>query len=303
MKFNLSKGPALFLLSSFLFAVMGVFVKLASPYVSANEIALVRFVIGIILSLVLAGAGRVSLAASHKNLLVARGVFGGLAVVFFFTAIEKGTLTNATVLNNTYPIFATIWAAVYLKEKIKPAIILPLVASIAGIVLLTHPDFREIRYGDIFGLISGLLAGFSIVIIRKLRQTESAWSVFFYLSIFGAAFSGAAAIPDFKIPEPEIAGYIVLAGVLGTVGQVIMTSAYKYSTASLGSVLSMSTAMFAAVFGVFFMGEMLTITESAGALVILISSAYLAYYNNSQAGESIQTNKITDTENIKEHRI
>lgn len=293
MKNIISRGPALFLLSSFLFAVMGVFVKLASPFVSANEIALVRFIIGIILSLALAGAGRVSLAASHKGLLVARGVFGGLAVVFFFTAIEKGTLTNATVLNNTYPIFATVWAAVYLKEKIQISIVMPLIASIAGIVLLIHPDFGELRYGDIFGLISGLLAGFSIVIIRKLRQTESAWSVFFYLSLFGAAFSGVAAIPNFKIPEPEIAGYIVLAGILGTVGQVIMTSAYKYTTASLGSVLSMSTAMFAAFFGLVFMGEMLSMTESAGALVILISSAYLAYHNNSQVSDETET-KFTE---------
>lgn len=292
MKTVIYRGPILFLLSSFLFAVMGVFVKMASPFVSANEIALVRFVIGIILSITLAGAGRISLASSHKKLLVARGVFGGLAVVFFFAAIEKGTLTNATVLNNTYPLFATLWAAVYLKEKINSSIVLPLTASLIGIVLLTHPDFREIRYGDILGLISGLLAGFSIVIIRKLRQTESAWSVFFYLSIFGAAFSGAAAIPNFKIPEPEIAGYIVMAGIFGTVGQVIMTSAYKYTTASLGSVLSMSTAMFAAFFGMVFMGEMLTIMESAGALVILISSAYLAYYNNSDITKRGDTEKL-----------
>lgn len=296
MKTISSRGPALFLLSSFLFALMGVFVKLASPYVSANEIALVRFIIGILLSLALAGVGRISLAASHKKLLVARGVFGGLAVVFFFAAIEKGTLTNATLLNNTYPIFATVWAAFYLKERIKPSIVIPLIASIAGIVLLTHPNLSQIRYGDVFGLISGVLAGFSIVIIRKLRLTESAWSVFFYLSIFGAAFSGAAAIPDFRIPEPQIAGYIVLAGILGTVGQVIMTSAYKYTTASLGSVLSMSTAMFAALFGMIFMGEMLTVMESAGALVILLSSGYLAYYNNSEASKSNETKKIINTD-------
>ncbi|PKM46352.1 MAG: hypothetical protein CVV03_05360 [Firmicutes bacterium HGW-Firmicutes-8] len=41
MKITITKGPVMFLVSSFLFAVMGAFVKLASPFAPANEIAFV----------------------------------------------------------------------------------------------------------------------------------------------------------------------------------------------------------------------------------------------------------------------
>lgn len=280
MKITLSKGPAMFLISSFLFAVMGVFVKLASPYTTANEIALVRFLIGIIFALILAATGYVTIASSNKILLVARGVFGGLAVILFFAAIKSGTLTNATVLNNTYPIFALIWAAFYLKEKIRAAVVLPMTISIVGIVMLTHPNISAINSGDLLALASAFLAGISIVIIRKLRQTESAWSVFFYLSIFGAVFSGIAGLPVLNVPAPPGIIYILIAGFLGMAGQVFMTAGYKYCTASVGSILSMSTAVFSGLFGFMFLGERLSVLELVGASLIVISCAYLAYFSN-----------------------
>ena len=281
MKTLLSKGPALFLLSSFLFAVMGVFVKLGSQYAPISEIAFVRFALGIIVALSLSAAGKINLVSSEKTLLVARGVFGGLAIVLFYLSIKNGTLTNATVLNNTYPIFATLWAALYLKERITRSVILPLMTSILGIFLLTHPDFSQIKISDLYGLGSGLLAGVSIVIIRKLSQTESAWSVFFYLSIFGAVFSGVMALPTMRMPEYPGIVYISASAVLGTIAQVLMTAAYRYCTTSVGSVLSMSTAVFSSLFGLVFFGEKLNLSEFTGVAAILASSGYLAYIGSS----------------------
>ncbi len=268
----------MFLVSSFLFALMGVFVKLASPYASANEIALARFSAGIVTALVLARSGKISLAANRKFLLIARGIISGLAIMLFFAAIKTGSLTNTTVLNNTYPIFATVFAAFYLKEKVRPVVILPLVLSVLGIVLLTRPDFSNIRTGDLLALASAIMAGMSVVMIRELRKTESAWAVFFYLSIFGAVFSGILALPDFVVPAYSGIVYMVFVAAFGTVGQVINTAAYKYCTASVGSVLSMSTAVFSSFFGLLFLGEKLTSLEAVGAAVILVSSTCVAYY-------------------------
>lgn len=283
MRVAFSKGPALFVTSSFLLAVMAVFVKLASPLIPASEIALVRFGVGILVALFLARMRKVSLSSGRKGLMVARGVFGGLAILFFFAAVNAGPVTNATVLNNTYPIFATIIAAFYLKEKLKPTIVIPLMISVAGIILLTSPSFTSVRISDIYGFASGLSAGVSVVIIRALRQTESAWSVFFYLSIFGAAFSLVLALPQLVIPGMTGLIYMFLAAVLGTAGQVVSTYAYKYCTTSVGSTLSMSNSVFASFFGLIFLGDRLSLLETLGAVVVLLSSAYIAYYGSAQS--------------------
>lgn len=289
MKITITKGPVMFLVSSFLFAVMGAFVKLASPFAPANEIALVRFTVGIIAALVLAKSGRISLASQRKWLLIARGVFGGFAILLFFAAIKTGSLTNATVLNNLYPIFATVFAAVYLGEKLSPKVAAPLCISVIGVVLLTQPSFAKMRIGDLLALASSVLAGMAVVVVRKLRRTESAWTVFFYLSIFGAVFSGVLALPNLVLPGLRGIIYILLVAFFGTVGQVIMTAAYKYCTASVGSVLSMSTALFASFIGIVFLGDKLTLIEGAGAFMILLSSAYIAYCGTGSGPESVNS--------------
>lgn len=288
MKTALFKGPVMFLASSFLFAVMSFFVKLASEFTSIHEIAFVRFTMGIAVALLLAKAGKVNLSSNRRPLMIIRGVVGGLAILFFYAAIKTGTLTNATVLNNTYPIFATVIAVFYLREQVRPAILILLAVSITGIVLLTQPSVSAVRMGDFFAVISALLAGVSVVVIRELRKTETAWSVFFYLSIFGAAFSGVLALPHLTVPEIRGAGFILMAAVTGTLGQVLNTGAYKYCTASVGSTLSMSTAVFSAFFGMVFLGDRLTSVETLGAVMILMSSAYITYHGVGEKQDEIE---------------
>ncbi len=283
MTARFNKGPALFLISSVFFSIMGVFVKLASPYASANEIAFFRFAFGITAVLVMVKMGRVSLRSERRDLLVVRGIFGGFAIILFFAAIKTGTLTNATVLHNMYPVFATVFAAAYLKERLKPAVLVPLAVAVTGVVTLTHPNFNIIRWGDLFAVVSAVLGGAAIVVIRELRKTESAWSVFFYLSVFGAAFSGLLAIPELSSPGWLGIVYILLVALFGTAGQLMATAAYGYCTASTGSVLSMSSVVFSAFFGMAFLGDRLTYTEASGAVMLLISSAYIAY---NESGEN-----------------
>lgn len=298
------KGPIMFFISSFLFAVMAVFVKLGARYVMVNEIAMVRFLMGIIIALLLARAGKVNLASTRKSLMVARGVFGGLAILLYFAAIKTGSMTHATLLNNTYPVFATVIAAVYLKERVKPSVVLPLAVSIVGIVLLTQPAVTPLRAGDLFALASAVLAGFSVVIIRELRKSESAWSVFFYLSIFGALFSGVLAAPQLVLPGVWGTVCIILAGAFGTAGQVLNTSAYKYCTASVGSALSISTAVFSAILGLVFLGDRLTPVEITGAVMALAGSACIAYSQSGQKGfreltaasEGYKTGRLPDNQ-------
>ncbi|MFA5880848.1 MAG: EamA family transporter [Eubacteriales bacterium] len=72
-------------------------------------------------------------------------------------------------------------------------------------------------------------------------------------------------------------------------GQVVMTAAYKYCTASVGSVLSMSTALFASFIGIAFLGDKLTLIEGAGAFMIMVGSAYIAYCGAGADSESVNS--------------
>lgn len=265
------KGPLQMLLSSFCFALMGLFAKLASSRIPGAEVALVRFGFGIGVTLIIAAAGFINLHTTSKGLLIARGIFGGGGILLYFIALAGGSLTNSTVLNNTYPIFATLAAAVALKERIGWGTGFCLILSWIGVGMLIHPDFHHLFWPDLLALVSGVVGGLAIVVIRELRRkNESAWTVFFYLSIFGFLASFVFALPVWVWPEGASAWYLLLTAVLGMAAQVMMTAAYKYCRTAIGGILSMTTMVFTALIGLLFLGEKLNVLEAMGTALIVL---------------------------------
>ncbi len=289
MRQSLVKGPIQMLFSAFCFAVMAYFAKLASATIPGSEVVFFRFLLGVIVAIILAAFGRVDLKATRRDLLIARGVFGGSAIILYFMAIAGGSLTNSTVLNNTYPIFATLIAVLALKEKVPSSTWFSLIIAWVGVGFLIHPDFQQLFWPDLLGLASGVISGFAIVIVRELRKNgEPAWTVFFYLSLFGLVASFFFAIPEWVWPNPLAWWYLFATAVLGLVAQVTMTSAYKYCSASSGSILSMTTMVFAAFFGMVGLGETLTGPEALGALLIGVGGGLVAWLGNQDRDQKIK---------------
>lgn len=276
MSRNLIKGPVTMVFSAVCFAAMGFFAKLSSARISGSEVAFFRFFVGVGAVLFLAALGKVSLSTGRKKLLIMRGLFGGLCILFFFLALGHGALTNVTVLSNTYPIFATILAAFMLKEGLGWGAGISLTVSWIGVILLVHPDFHHLKLADIMALLSGFLGGFAIVVIRQLRQqNESAWNVFFYLSIFGLAISFLFALPVWVWPVGKEWIWLALTSLFGLIGQIAATTAYKYCSTALGGILAMTAMVFTALLGFFVLGERLTAWETAGVFLIALGSIFV----------------------------
>jgi len=284
MLLTLKKGPAVLLLSSALFAVANLFLKLASGLLPTEELALVRCLFGIAVVLILSWWGLADLTTHKKGLLIVRGLVGGMAMILFFLAIGLGSLTNTMVLNNTSPIFAALFAAIFLKERISWRVLIPLVGSLIGIYLLVHPNFHHIRLGDVLALGSGILSGVIMVIIRELRKTESAWSIFFYFSVFGAIYAGVMTVPVFEIPTWLGWTLMLVAASFATAGQIAMTWGFKYCTAAEGGILSMASAPMGVLLGLVFLGEKLTLVEGAGVLLALVGSTVLSVIGPGDGG-------------------
>lgn len=273
MNTSFVRGPLQMLFSALCFAVMALFAKLSAARVPGSEVAFVRFGFGIVVSLILATLGKVDLRTANRRLLILRGIFGAGGILLYFLALAGGSLTNATILNNAYPLFGAVVAAVVLGEPIGFVTGVCLVTAAVGMGLLVHPDFRHLFWPDWVALLSALLSGFAVVIIRELRRSgESTWTVFFYLSIFGFVASAFLAIPAWVWPDPRTAAYILLMAALGMIAQVTMTAAYKYCSTAVGGVLSMAMMLFAALLGLVTLGERLSLGEALGAALIALSS-------------------------------
>lgn len=268
------KGITLLLLAEFCFAISTVFAKLVtnSSEISGTEIVSFRFLIGFIASAYTVYKMKIPLKPHRTDLVLWRSFLNTTAVILFFLSVQYTSITNANMLNMTYPIFIFLFSPLIIKsEKAKPINYLFLVLSSVGIYFIIHPDFHNINKGDVFGLISGIIGGFSVISLRMAREYDSTILILFYLMGIGLVINAIIVVPTFIVPQGVNIFYVACSAVTGFLGQVFMTWGYKFISARDGSLMSASRIIFAVLLGVAVFSEELSIRIIAGGLLILTS--------------------------------
>jgi drug/metabolite transporter (DMT)-like permease len=262
------------MLSELCFTVSTIFSKLltSSSDVSAIEVTFSRFFLGFLVVSVAVYKNSISLVANKLSLLVWRGVLNTVAVILFFLASQYTTITNTHMLNMTYPFFIFLFAPLFFRqEKISPFLYLILIVALAGIWLVINPNLNSINKGDIFGLLSGLVAAFAIITLNMARKNDSTMVILFYLMSIGTILNGLVMLPVFIWPQGSQWLLLLASASVGVIGQICITYGYKYITARAGSLVSTSRVLYAVVLGMLIFSEDLTLRIATGGLLILLS--------------------------------
>lgn len=277
--------------SALLFAVMAVYVRIAGNRgIPGGETSLVRFTFGMITVILLHSLNISRLRFHRISLLAARGITGGIAILLYFLSLSaskgpEGTpLTNSVLLGNSYFIFTPLLGALLIKERLRIDTVLMVIVSMAGMYLVIQPDFSDLRSGDLYGLLSSVFAAIAIIIVRELRGTESSIAIFFALCVIGALISTIViAMQGFIVPTGSDWLILVIIGITSTGGQLAMTYAFRYARAGEGSLISMTTVIYASAAGIFWFGDPFNYMILAGAVLVLGSAAYISLvHGNSQ---------------------
>jgi len=121
--------------SAVCFALMALAAKLASARLAGSEVAFMRFAIMAVPVLIVPRLLRQALDFQRLDLLIYRGIFGGLAILLYFLAIAHIPVGIATLLNYVSPVFSVAFAAIFLGERVDRRLVLPLVVAIVGMML------------------------------------------------------------------------------------------------------------------------------------------------------------------------
>lgn len=269
------KGMLWMLASVVLFAGNTLMIRAASEASALADgwmASLFRGVIGVILlqAIYRTGRGLDWRRMFSSRLVVMRGLIGGAAIICFYITIVKLGAGRATVINLTYPMFATVIAAFWLKEKVRMATRVWLAVALAGLVVFLSDGKSSLTPSgwDLLALLGALAAGWVVVIIRKLRHDEHPATIYASLVVC-SLLMGLPSIG--KLPELPQAGWGFLAAgaFVVTFGQLYMTSAYQRLSIAHGSSLQMALPVVTAFGAYLFFGEKFQAHELAGALVTL----------------------------------
>ena len=252
---------------------MAFVVKIASAGVGGAQIAVIRFAVGVLPFLLIPSVRRQSLEWQRFDLLVYRGFFGGLAVLCYFSAIPHVPVGIATLLNYTTPLFSGVYAAIFAGERIRARVVVPLAVAFFGVVLVVRGNaaMSDSPFGgwELLALASAVFAGAAVTSIRMARRTESSWSIFTSFCIFGLVATLPFGLWNWTWPTAFEWVLLVLVGLLGLVGQILMTHAFRWVPTLTAGVISQVAVPVSMALGIFFLGERLTLTMLAGAALTL----------------------------------
>jgi len=263
------------LVAGFLFAAMGVFVKLGAEYFGAAELAFYRSLTTLVAAFVVIQATRGTVRSAYMGTHLIRGIVGAISLVGYFYAITRLPLATAQTLNYTSPLFLAIATTVVLGERFSLWLIVAIAMGFGGVAMLLQPNFEEGKEGAaLVGLFSGVLAAWAYLSVRTLgRLGEPDWRVIFW---FGAVATAVCALWQLTTSTFHVitwANLWIIAGIgiCGTAAQLAMTRAYRTGNTLVVGSLSYSTIVFATAFTFLFWDERLTALEWAGMAVIIAS--------------------------------
>ena len=133
------------------------------------------------------------------------------------------------------------------------------------------------------------------IFIRKLTKTETASAIVFYFTISSCFWSVLTVPFGWVIPNIYTFGILLFAGLLGGFGQIFLTTAYKYSEASMVAPFEYISILFAIILGYFIFGELPTVMVLVGSLVV-ISAGILIIWREHQLRIEQRRNKANLSE-------
>jgi len=273
---NTLKGVLLQVASGVAFCVMSALIKTASG-IDSFKTSFFRFVIGLTLLGTAALFGKIDLKFVHGPFLFLRGLFGGVAVYLFFLSIAELGVAKGTVISYSYPIFAALLGAMFLKERIGVVRGLALLAAFGGILLLMKgkggglASFVSFGVYDGLALLGAVLSGVAVFFVKKLHQTDTTYAIFFAQCVIGVWL---VVVPANVVPcQIGISGGVLLLGIgiAATIGQLLMTEGYRYQSVTVGSLLGMLVPVLNCLVGSVFFREPFPPSAMVGSVIVIVA--------------------------------
>lgn len=175
-----------------------------------------------------------------------RDVMGVTSYYLYFVAIRYLNLIDATTLNYTAPFFVPFVWWIWMKEKITLHIWWSILVGFLGVGVILNPTKEIFQQGFVFGLFAGITSAIALSAVRILNLKREPMSrTLFYYFLVGTTLSFPFALTTWVPPTPTQWIKAIGIGVATAGGQMLLTIAYRYGTASYLSPLSYVTVIYA----------------------------------------------------------
>jgi drug/metabolite transporter (DMT)-like permease len=279
------RGILLKILSVFAFVVMAAMLK-AMATVPAGEMVFFRSLFAILpvlaflaLTRRLRGAFRTSNPWGH----LIRGLVGVTSMCLGFFALTRLPLPEATAIGYASPLLIVVFSALLLRERVHVFRWSVVLAGLLGVMVVLWPRLTLLGDGvgadDTLGALAALggavFSAFAMMQVRRLVQFERTETIVVYFFVSASLLSLLTLPFGWVWPTAEQAALLVGAGIVGGVGQLLLTSCYRHADMSVIAPFEYTSLLLTLVIGYVLFAEVPTQAMLLGAAIIVASGISL----------------------------
>ena len=277
------RGIALKIASVCCFVVMATILK-ATLTIPSGQMVFFRSFFALLPVLgYLAWKGNLTRAFRTKRPLghILRGLIGVSSMSLGFFALTRLPLPEATAIGYAAPLIIVILSAVLLRERVHVFRWTTVLVGLAGVMVILWPRLTvfsgETPMGDaqsigaLASLAGAVLSAFAMLQVRTLVQTERTEAIVTYFFISASVISLFTIPFGWVWPTPEQAALLVGAGFFGGIGQLLLTSCYRYADMSVIAPFEYVSLILTIIIGFVIFADVPTAAMLVGALIIVAS--------------------------------
>ncbi len=299
-----SRAITLKLASVLVFTTMSTCIKAVSPAIPPGEAVFFRSffaLVPILAYLGYQGALASAFETHHPFGHVWRCALGSISMGLSFLSLGLLPLPEVIAIGYASPLLATIFASIFLGEQVRLYRWSAVMIGLVGVLIVLSPRLSFFSHGDVgrteFIGASAVLGGavfgaFAMVAVRKLVQVERTATIVFYFSVF-TSIAGLATLPfGWARPSLEQAVILVSAGILGGVGQILLTESYRHADASTIAPFDYTSMLFGLAIAYFLFGELPTPIMLAGASIVVCAGLFIIFREHQLGLERARARKV-----------
>ncbi|SDB04944.1 EamA domain-containing membrane protein RarD [Bauldia litoralis] len=276
---NIPLGIGLMVLGMFLFSVNDALGKWLVATYAVTQLLLVRSAAALaVITPVLGRRGIVELGRMPRPVLQAVRIFVATAeTACFYFAVTVLPLADAFTYYLAGPIYVTVLAVIFLKEKVGWRRWAAVLVGFIGVVIALQPGAGAFGWYALIAFVGSLFYAVLMIMTRVLRGMSP--TVMATSQMWGGLLFGVLAAPVDWVPIASVKDGLLLAlvGVVAVVAIVCVNRSLRLAPASAVVPYQYTLIVWAVVFGYFVFDNLPSVPTMVGALLIVGSGLFIFF--------------------------
>ncbi|SDF15797.1 DMT family transporter [Rhodobacter capsulatus] len=272
------EGVLWMLATGIAFVFVNGIVRYLGTALPAAESAFIRFAWGLLfLAPSLMPLLRSGISPPLFKLFALRGALHTIAVMLWFYAMARITISEVTAIGYLNPIIVTLGAGLFFGEGFRPARMAAIGVAMLGALVVLRPGLRELSPGHLAQLGAAFGFGLSYLVMKRLTQLAPASTVVAVMALsvtIGLAPFALAVWQPVSLTQLLWLGAVA---VFATAGHYCMTRAFACAPMTVTQPVTFLQLVWATLLGWSVFGEAVDPWVILGGAIILAAVVFLTW--------------------------